>query len=54
MKIADILKKWVVKVDSDLKNTKIDWETSGSTSCITCIKDDHIYFGNYLSLFISF
>ena len=35
----------MVKVDSDLRNTNIDCENSGSTSWITCIKDDCVYFG---------
>ncbi|CAI2381972.1 unnamed protein product [Moneuplotes crassus] len=46
LKITEVLKRSVMKVESELKKTSIDCSNSGSTSCFAVVKDDMIYFAN--------
>lgn len=45
-RVVDAITKSIVKIDSDLKKTEIDWVNSGSTCCLAIIKDKTVYLGN--------
>ena len=46
MNITEVLDSWINKIDIELKNSEIDWSSSGSTWCLALIKNKTVYFCN--------